>query len=225
MERNATEILKQVKEFFNSLVAPAPAPPAPAPVALMTEYTLVDGVTKVSIDNLAAGGKVVIKNADGTETVAPAGEHTLQDGTVIVVAEGGLISEVRAVQVQAAAPVFQSMKEMLEHDFAGSIEERIGALETMVKGLIHNCMGYEIREAAAQEAIVAYKTSIEGMELEMKEQKENSAKIIGGLIEAVELVSKEPTAKPDESIPAKTKFAETKKVDLSGIKNILFSKQ
>ena len=223
MERNATEILKQVKEFFNSLVAPAPASTAPAPVALMTEYTLVDGVTKVSIDNLAAGGKVVIKNADGTETVAPAGEHTLQDGTVIVVAEGGLISEVRAIQ--AAAPVFQSMKEMLEHDFAGSIEERIGALETMVKGLIHNCMGYEIREAAAQEAIVAYKTSIEGMELEMKEQKENSAKIFGGLIETVELVSKEPTAKPDESVPAKTKFAETKKVDLSGIKNILFSKQ
>ena len=60
MERNASEILKQVKEFFNTLVNPAPVAPvvpaaAPvAPVTMSTDYTLNDGVTIVSIDKLEA---------------------------------------------------------------------------------------------------------------------------------------------------------------------------
>lgn len=233
MEKNAKDILHQVKEFFNTLIAPAPvAPVAPAPVApvaMATEYTLSDGTTKVTIDKLEAGGIVKIKDMAGMEVIAPAGEHTLQDGTVLVVAEGGMISEVRAVAPVLPAPMtVAQMKEVVAQNFAvGTIEDRIAALEAMVKGLMLNCMGYEIRETAADDAIEAYKVSIEGMEVAMKEQKENTMKVMEGVLEAVELLAKEPTAAPDPVVIKKNIFkAEEKPVSeyVNNITKILFKK-
>lgn len=233
MEKNAKDILHQVKEFFNTLISPAPvAPvvpaPAPAPVAMATEYTLNDGTTKVTIDKLEAGGIVKIKDMAGMEVIAPAGEHTLQDGTVLVVAEGGMISEVRAVAPVLPAPMtVAQMQEVVVQEFAGTIEDRITALEAMVKGLMLNCMGYEIRETAADDAIEAYKVSIEGMEVAMKEQKENTMKVMQGVLEAVELLAKEPTAAPDPVVIKKNIFkAEEKPVSeyVNNITKILFKK-
>lgn len=232
MEKNPKDILNQVKEFFNTLIAPAPVAPV-APVAMGTEYTLQDGTTKVTIDKLEAGGIVKIKDMTGAESVAPAGEHTLQDGTVLVVAEGGVISEVKAVA--PAAPVLPApmtvaqMQEVVKQNFAvGTIEDRITALEAMVKGLMLNCMGYEIRETAADDAIEAYKTSIEGMEVAMKEQKENTMKVMQGVLEAVELLATQPTAEPDPVVIKKNIFkTEDKTVSetVNNISKILFSKK
>lgn len=109
----AVETLNKVKEFFNSLIAPAPVAPAVAPqatpvapVALGTDYKLADG-TAVMIDKLEPGGVVMINDAP-----APAGEHILEDGTKIEVVEGGVIAEVYppAAPVNPAdAPVQQPM--------------------------------------------------------------------------------------------------------------------
>jgi len=109
----AVETLNKVKEFFNSLIAPAPVAPAVAPqatpvapVALGTDYKLADG-TAVMIDKLEPGGVVMVNDAP-----APAGEHILEDGTKIEVVEGGVIAEVYppAAPVNPAdAPVQQPM--------------------------------------------------------------------------------------------------------------------
>ena len=233
MEKNAKDILHQVKEFFNTLIAPAPvAPVAPAPVApvaMATEYTLSDGTTKVTIDKLEAGGIVKIKDMAGMEVIAPAGEHTLQDGTVLVVAEGGMISEVRAVApvapVLPAPMTVAQMQEVVAQEFAGTIEDRIASLESMVKGLMLNVMGYEMGKAATADAIEAYKTSVEGVEVEMKAQKENTMKVMEGVLEAVELLAKEPTAAPDPVVIKKNIFkAEDKAVSetVNNISKILF---
>lgn len=228
MEKNPKDILSQVKEFFNTLMAPAPVAPV-APVAMGTEYTLQDGTTKVTIDKLEAGGIVKIKDMTGAESVAPAGEHTLQDGTVLVVAEGGVISEVKAVAPVLPAPMtVAQMQEVVKQNFAvGTIEDRITALEAMVKGLMLNCMGYEIRETAADDAIEAYKTSIEGMEVAMREQKENTMKVMQGVLEAVELLATQPTAEPDPVVIKKNIFkTEDKTVSetVNNISKILFKK-
>lgn len=235
MEKNAKDILHQVKEFFNTLIAPAPvAPVAPAPVApvaMATEYTLSDGTTKVTIDKLEAGGIVKIKDMAGMEVIAPAGEHTLQDGTVLVVAEGGMISEVRAVApvapVLPAPMTVAQMQEVVSQEFAGTIEDRISSLESMVKGLMLNVMGYEMGKAATADAIEAYKTSVEGVEVEMKAQKENTMKVMEGVLEAVELLAKEPTAAPDPVVIKKNIFkTEDKAVSetVNNITKILFKK-
>jgi hypothetical protein len=105
---NAIETLKAIKATISAAFAvepvPAPAPeptPAPEPEPQpeeMKEYALSDG-TKVMIDKLEIGGKVVIVDPNsGAELVAADAEYNLADGSSISVA-GGLITEVSAPEV------------------------------------------------------------------------------------------------------------------------------
>lgn len=60
------------------------------------EGVLADG-TIVKFDKLEAGGIITVVTPDG-EIPAPVGEHELEDGTIIVVAEEGIIAEVKMVE-------------------------------------------------------------------------------------------------------------------------------
>lgn len=57
------------------------------------EGVLADG-TIVKFDKLEAGGMISVVTPDG-EIPAPVGEHELEDGTIVVVSEEGVISEVK----------------------------------------------------------------------------------------------------------------------------------
>lgn len=94
---NAQEIIAKLRDKFNELMAPA-APVAPvAPVAAKAAK-LMDG-TEVEVTELAPGGVVTIAGAP-----APAGEHTLEDGTTITLVEGGVITEIEAPEPAPAVP-------------------------------------------------------------------------------------------------------------------------
>jgi hypothetical protein len=57
---------------------------------------LVDGTTEVTIEPaIEVGAAIVITAEDGTSVAAPIGEYELQDGKIIVVAEEGVVAEVR----------------------------------------------------------------------------------------------------------------------------------
>lgn len=60
------------------------------------EGVLADG-TIVKFDKLENGGIISVVTPDG-EIPAPVGEHELEDGTIIVVAEEGIIAEVKMVE-------------------------------------------------------------------------------------------------------------------------------
>lgn len=168
----ASEILAALKEKFNALIAPAPAQsPAPAPVAL-TEYTLQDGITQISVSDLNPGGTVSIKDGTGAETPAPAGDLVLQDGTVINVAEGGVIAAVTAPA--PAAPPAPAMP-------AGMSAEQVEKFEEM----------------AAK--VAGYETIINEFKQEFTAYKENSEKVTGDLLQLVELLVQEPSGEPDPS--------------------------
>lgn len=62
------------------------------------EGVLADG-TIVKFDKLEAGGMISVVTPDG-EIPAPVGEHELEDGTIIVVSEEGVISEVKMKEVE-----------------------------------------------------------------------------------------------------------------------------
>ena len=82
--KSPIELLQEVKKLvFQEETMPAPA------------YSLMDG-TKVLIDKLEVGGVVTLE--DGTP--APAGSHTLADGTEVILAEGGVIAEIKAKEVE-----------------------------------------------------------------------------------------------------------------------------
>lgn len=91
------EIIEKLKATFSELTAPV------TPVQLV-DATLADG-TPIQITELAVGGIVTVNGAP-----APAGEHTLSDGTVLVVGDNGAITEIKpAAAAPAEAPVTEDM--------------------------------------------------------------------------------------------------------------------
>jgi hypothetical protein len=69
---------------------------------------LIDGVTTVEYERLEPGFPLFVIAEDGTtKTPAPAGEHTLEDGTTIEVDNAGMIMEVSGKEEEIAeeAPV------------------------------------------------------------------------------------------------------------------------
>lgn len=136
---NPIDILKQIKAIvFNDVATPAPVEVEQK----FDEYTLVDG-TPVMISELVIGGVVTL--ADGS--AAPAGDHTLADGTVITVGEGGVISNIVA---PAEAPVLEVTPEEIEagKNYEEKDEEKVkmGELEDKMAMI-------ESKLAKAEEAI------------------------------------------------------------------------
>ena len=106
---NPIELLAQVKKLvFQEETIGAPS------------YSLEDG-TKIMVSALEVGGIVTLE--DGTP--APAGSHTLADGTEIVLAEGGVIAEIKPKEVEA--PEVSVEIESGEH----KDEEKMAEIEEM----------------------------------------------------------------------------------------------
>lgn len=103
----ATERIQKIKVLLGLAAEPTPAPAPAEPVAL-TAYKLADG-TEVEISALEVGGIVTVGG-----TPAPAGEHTLEDGTKIVVDISGVITEMEA---GTPAPV-EAPEDMVATKFA-----------------------------------------------------------------------------------------------------------
>lgn len=115
------EALLQIKQMFAEVPQPVQAQEMPEvevsiePVAPeYKEYVLKSGA-KVKIDKLEVGGKVVLVDDAGNEAPAPAGEHELADGMVIVLDEASTIVEIKEPQVEEApAPAEEELKKKIE---------------------------------------------------------------------------------------------------------------
>ena len=102
----AKEILDRTAQFFTELMQPAQdASGTPAAPQKMMEAKLKDG-TVVEVSDMNVGGIVTIAG-----TPAPVGEHELEDGTKIVLADNGVISEIIMPQA-APAPAMPPMEDM-----------------------------------------------------------------------------------------------------------------
>lgn len=180
----AQELIDKVKITLGILPAPAaPAPaapvlPTPAPVAL-TKYQLADG-TEVEIDKLEAGGAVMIAGAP-----APAGVHTLQDGTTITTDDAGMILEVVPA---AAAPAVPPAEDM-------------GAKFAVLQGEF----------STHKQAFDAYVTSAEQRFATAEQTISSQALAMSQLISIVEQLAKAPTADPPEETQSKFRFSEVEK--------------
>jgi hypothetical protein len=210
----AKDILKNLKAIFEAPAAPVvpPAPEVPAPVGIT--HKLADG-TEVSIIQAgelpAAGDAVTVGGVP-----APAGELAMEDGSTIVVGEGGVITEVKpaepvttdATQQQPAPVVLtaEAVHSMYAKFATGTPEERIANLELMVKALMECNFGYQIRQGQENAAIQAYKDSLATTQTAVAEQTthlqaatqkiEKQDEVIKGLFELAEKLAETPTADP-----------------------------
>jgi (2Fe-2S) ferredoxin len=102
---NSKEALLQIK---NLLFANQEEVIQEEVVVEFAQGVLADG-TIISFDKLEVGGKLSVVTPNG-EIPAPIGEHELEDGTIVVVSQEGVIGEIKAPQV-AEQVVAETMSE------------------------------------------------------------------------------------------------------------------
>lgn len=99
---------------------------------------LIDGVTVLEYEKLEPGFEAYIVAEDGSRTLAPAGEHMLEDGiTEIEVDENGIIMEVSREEAEAEEDVVEvsgskKFEEKEEEKISVAMEE---AIKEMAKKL------------------------------------------------------------------------------------------
>lgn len=178
----AIEVIEKLREVFNSMNTPA------QPIQ-MIEATLQDG-TKVQVTELAVGGIVTI---DGVP--APVGEHTLEDGTVIVLGENGAIMEIKpkaeTQEIEIEVPVDMTAKFSA---FESATNEKFSA--------------YESKFAAYESRFADY---------ESKLNKANQ--VIEGLLNLTKTLAEAPTGAADPVVKGASSFNEQKQKSY----DILFS--
>lgn len=79
--KNST-LLEKIKSLLSSEVK-------------LAEMMMADGVTKISADAFEAGKEVFVVTEDEQMIPVPVGEYELEDGTVLVIVEEGIISEIK----------------------------------------------------------------------------------------------------------------------------------
>ena len=173
----AKELLTKIKAAFAEFTAPAPVT-APAPTA-MSDYELKIG-GMVSIDKLEPGGIVMI---DGNPAIP--GELELADGTIVVIGDNGVITEVKPpVTAPAEAPAAPAAP--------GMDMSKFEAFETLTN---EKFASYEAKFAS-------YETRFAEYEAKLNQSKE----MIEQLLQFGKLMVEKPVAGPDEAVKVGNKF-------------------
>ena len=178
----AIEVLERIRDVFNEINKPV------QPVAMM-DAKLQDG-TMVQVTDLAVGGIVTI---DGVP--APAGEHTLEDGTTIVLGDNGAIMEIKP-KVETEVEI-----EVPEMEMAS----KFAAFENMTT---EKFSGYEAKFSAYEQRFAEYEGRLT-----------KAMQVIDGLLNLTQTIASAPTGQPDASVKPQ-QFSEVKKSY-----DILFSKK
>jgi len=132
-------------------------------VTEFAEGVLADG-TIVKFDKLEVGGVISIVTDEG-EVPAPVGEHELEDGTMIVIVEPGIIAEVKAMEEEEVAEVeveeelsadvvnydakFQEISEAFNSKMS-EIETKVSSLNEVTKKLIEFMEAFATIESAPE---------------------------------------------------------------------------
>lgn len=178
----AIEVLERIRDVFNEINKPV------QPVAMM-DAKLQDG-TMVQVTELAVGGIVTINGVP-----APAGEHTLEDGTTIVLGDNGAIMEIKP-KVETEVEI-----EVPEMEMAS----KFAAFENMTT---EKFSGYEAKFSAYEQRFAEYEGRLT-----------KAMQVIDGLLNLTQTIASAPTGQPDASVKPQ-QFSEVKKSY-----DILFSKK
>ena len=123
----ATEMLSQIKAMLGAKLN-------------LAQATLEDGTTVIEAENMEAGQPVFIVSDD--ERIAlPVGEYTTSEGQIIVVAEEGVIAEIKDAledEAKEEEPKEEPKEEQLEEEVAvevpeGAVEEVSTIIESVVE--------------------------------------------------------------------------------------------
>lgn len=117
------------------------------PTQSFAEYSLKSGA-KVMIDKLEVGGKVSLVDEAGVETPAPAGEHELIDGSIIVLDDAATILEIKVPQAEMPEAPEAEAEVEVEMPVAEDMMKK--KIEEMQKQLDEIKMAYDAKLASQE---------------------------------------------------------------------------
>jgi hypothetical protein len=158
---NTNQILNKVRELLGMEVK-------------LETMKLDDNVTVIEAEAFEADNEVVVVTEDEQKIPLPVGNYNLEDGRVLVVAEEGLIAEVKEKEEEVA------VEEEVEVEKDEPMEEEMSDAPTK-----------EVKKTIES---VVKETFFSEMEALKKENEELKAKLSGNV--EVELASEEPTVDP-----------------------------
>jgi hypothetical protein len=186
----ATEIIEKLRLTFNELVNT----PKQEEIVKMIEATLMDG-TKVEVTELAVGGIVTI---DGVP--APVGEHTLSDGTMIVLGDNGAILEIKPAESEVEVEIEAKKKD----------DEMMNSFSAFQNSTNEKFASYESKFANYEQKFADYETRLN-----------KATQVIEGLLNLTQTLAEAPTGVADAAIKSESKFSKNTKEDFKY--DILFS--
>ena len=181
---NAKEIIEKLRIQFNELVKNAdvvtPTTPSAIPEPVKMAIARLKDGTEVEVTELEIGGIVTIQG-----TPAPIGEHELEDGTIIVLGDNGVIMEIKVVTDAGYKPKEEEMS------------AKFSAFENSTK---EKFTSYEAKFADYEEKFATYESRLN-----------KATKVIEGLLNLTQTLAETPTGTPDASIKTNNNFKQEKK--------------
>ena len=166
------------------------------------ESMKLDNGTTIEAEAFEANQEVFIVTEEDEKIALPVGEYTLEDGRILVVAEEGIIAEVRAEEeAPEEAPATEEVVEEVEQAEEEPKEE----------------MSYATKEELSA-AVEEMKAMIEEIKAMMSPKEEEMAEEVKE--EEVDLSADEPAAKPIKHSPD-TKTADLQKFSKGARKDTL----
>ena len=145
---------------------------------------LMDGTT-VEVEKFEPGFPVFIVSEDGSKVLAPAGEHTLEDGTTIELDENSLIVEIEAAEAEDVAE-----ETTVEVSGAKKMEEMPEAAKVDV-AMVEEAIIAKVEEKVAEKMKAIFE-AVEEVAKEVASVKEE----MGAMKSKMEKFSKAPAANP-----------------------------
>ena len=156
----------------------------------LEQMKLTDGVSILEADAFEAGNEVFIVTEDDQRIAVPVGEYDLENGMVLVVAEEGLIAEIKekpAEEPEAEVEVEVEAAPMVEEEMAAD-----AAPKKTIESIVKETFFAKMEELAAEN---------EKLKSELAQLKAQTPEVAAAEAAPVELAAEEVEPKPIQHNP------------------------
>jgi hypothetical protein len=153
---NLEAIANAIKDGFASIKLSSDNPAPEVVEVQLAQMKLSDGVTVLEAASFEAGQEVNIVAEDGTTTPAPVGEHELEDGSILVITEAGMIAEIKVKETETEEvemsndAKFESLIKSIVMNLSSEVAKQMNDLKVELKADISEAK--EIQLSASTKA-------------------------------------------------------------------------
>jgi hypothetical protein len=164
---NLEAIANAIKEGFAAIKLSADEPTPEVVAVQLAQMKLNDGVTVLEAASFEAGQEVMIVAEDGTTTPAPVGEHELEDGSILVITEAGMIAEIKTKEEvpmeMSNDEKFESLIKTIVMNLSSEVAKQINDLKVELKAEITEAKEIQLSASTKAKPEVKDAKPFEGM--------------------------------------------------------------